>query len=747
MATVSVDRRQGVNSSNAVKTPCKAATTAALTLSGEQTVDGVACVTDDRVLVKDQATASENGIYNVDTGSWTRAKDFDGTFDVVQGTLVPVANGTTNGGQVFRISTANPITIGTTSLAFTFALDAATLTFLQSGIAAGNQVSRTVEDKIGEAHSVKDAKNTGGVQVAGDFSVDDTTGIQSVHDGHLNVTYPAGNYQISAAIELRAWSKVTGAGRSQYLSGSVPSSSNITGTRIIQTAAAIAMRSDATLDAAIYDGNINVSDLTVQGRNNTTTVGTYGLYCLGAQYFSAERVLASFFANSGIYVAASVVNHLNYCSATYCEENGLFLDRQADYQPSSYNAIMTNVIGGTYTQNGDANIKLGTATSSVNLIGVDSESAGAFYPSGDGYGLHITGSANNVNVLGSHFENNKIHIVLGADDSVTTVPQNIRITGNRLWSVSTGSTKIRINAGRGIRIEDNDFFGGGSIYLGPRADNPIISNNRGYPTVTNVDGDNISYNNMETESDWPEPDISAWTTFNCSVAVEEVVSPAGNIPVYKITPTAGSQIQVYYIVVGIAPFNGPHHTYGFWIKYGAATEMTVGWQVLTTGGPTAYSNHSTEGVDSERFSDSWKWVSFGRSIPSTDTGNFRLILDFPVTTTDPIYISAFQSRLGIINVPFHPIDLGIATLANSATPSVFAMKTALTGGTTTITDLIDGALGQELTIIAEHTITITDGTNIFLSGSTNFVMAATDTLTLIRKADGNWYEIGRSDNT
>jgi len=90
----------------------------------------------------------------------------------------------------------------------------------------------------------------------------------------------------------------------------------------------------------------------------------------------------------------------------------------------------------------------------------------------------------------------------------------------------------------------------------------------------------------------------------------------------------------------------------------------------------------------------------------------------------------------------------IPTLANSATPSVAAGgRFWLTGGTTTITDITGGYTGKPITIIAEHSITITDGTNFFLNGSANFVMAATDTLSLVQKADGNWYEIGRSDNT
>jgi hypothetical protein len=94
-----------------------------------------------------------------------------------------------------------------------------------------------------------------------------------------------------------------------------------------------------------------------------------------------------------------------------------------------------------------------------------------------------------------------------------------------------------------------------------------------------------------------------------------------------------------------------------------------------------------------------------------------------------------------------PYSWVIRTLTDDATPSVEGGRLFLTGGTTTITDFDDGVEGQLITIVSEHAITITDGTNIFLSGSANFVMAATDTLTLMCKADGKWYEVGRSDNT
>ena len=122
MTSPTVDRRYGVVGNTAFKAPCVAASTANLTLSGEQTLNGVACVTDDRVLVKDQTTASSNGIYMVDTGDWSRATDFDGTYDIEKGTLVYVTGGTSVGKGIWTVSSSNPITIDTDNISFTSVL-------------------------------------------------------------------------------------------------------------------------------------------------------------------------------------------------------------------------------------------------------------------------------------------------------------------------------------------------------------------------------------------------------------------------------------------------------------------------------------------------------------------------------------------------------------------------------------------------------------------------------------------------
>lgn len=100
------------------KQPVRAATTANVTLSGAQSIDGVSLVAGDRVLVKNQTTASANGIYVVASGSWVRSTDMDVGTEAV-GAATFVSEGTSLGNTVWLQTTDAPITINTTSLAFT----------------------------------------------------------------------------------------------------------------------------------------------------------------------------------------------------------------------------------------------------------------------------------------------------------------------------------------------------------------------------------------------------------------------------------------------------------------------------------------------------------------------------------------------------------------------------------------------------------------------------------------------------
>ena len=78
-----------------VKDSCKVASTGNLTLSGTQTIDGISVSADERVLCKDQSTASENGIYLCKAGSWARADDMAASSDAA-GAFTFIEQGSTN---------------------------------------------------------------------------------------------------------------------------------------------------------------------------------------------------------------------------------------------------------------------------------------------------------------------------------------------------------------------------------------------------------------------------------------------------------------------------------------------------------------------------------------------------------------------------------------------------------------------------------------------------------------------------
>jgi hypothetical protein len=109
----------GVATGLDVKASVRAATTASVTLSGTQSIDGVALVAGDRILVKNQATASANGIYVVASGSWTRSTDADASNEVTSGMFTFVEEGTSNADSGWVLTTDGSITLGTTNLTFT----------------------------------------------------------------------------------------------------------------------------------------------------------------------------------------------------------------------------------------------------------------------------------------------------------------------------------------------------------------------------------------------------------------------------------------------------------------------------------------------------------------------------------------------------------------------------------------------------------------------------------------------------
>lgn len=171
MSSTTTDQINGFSGSTALKQPVRLATTAPVTLEGLAAIDGVVPAEGDRVLVKDQADARQNGIYVASSGDWQRAADFDGTGKGVRGTMVLVNAGTQTG--LWIVTSADPVIFEVSNLSFTIVT---LLLSLASGIAflpAGNISATDVQAAIQELDTEKVAK--AGDTMSGNLTISKNT--------------------------------------------------------------------------------------------------------------------------------------------------------------------------------------------------------------------------------------------------------------------------------------------------------------------------------------------------------------------------------------------------------------------------------------------------------------------------------------------------------------------------------------------------------------------------------------------
>jgi fibronectin-binding autotransporter adhesin len=135
--------------------PVRAATTGSVSLSGAQSIDGIALVAGDRVLVKDQANARQNGIYVVAAGAWERASDANTPADLRAGSYVFVAEGAANGTKGFMLDT-DAIQVGITPLTFSPFTVQATRTnpFTPANVLQSVAAATTTDVVLADAQSI-----------------------------------------------------------------------------------------------------------------------------------------------------------------------------------------------------------------------------------------------------------------------------------------------------------------------------------------------------------------------------------------------------------------------------------------------------------------------------------------------------------------------------------------------------------------------------------------------------------------
>lgn len=188
-----------------------AATTANITLSAPQTIDGIAVIAGDRVLVKNQSTASQNGIYLVAAGAWTRAADAD-SWAELPGAFVFVEKGTINADCGFVCTVDAGGTIGSTNVTFAQFSGAGTYSATGGVTLTGTQFSITTNGITNAMRAQMAAwtlkgNATGSLANEADFTIGSLTH-KSVPAGSDLVMFQ--DQAASGALKYATWTEVIG---------------------------------------------------------------------------------------------------------------------------------------------------------------------------------------------------------------------------------------------------------------------------------------------------------------------------------------------------------------------------------------------------------------------------------------------------------------------------------------------------------------------------------------------------------
>lgn len=176
------------------KASVKAATTAPITLSAPQTIDGIAVVAGDRVLVKNQAAAQDNGIYIVQAAAWTRATDMD-AWTEVPGAFCFVEQGTALADTGWVCTSNAGGTLGTTPITFVQFTGAGTYSAGTGLTLSGTTFSITNTAVTAGSYGSASAVATFTVNAQGQLTAAGSTSIAIAQSQVTNLVTDLGNKQ------------------------------------------------------------------------------------------------------------------------------------------------------------------------------------------------------------------------------------------------------------------------------------------------------------------------------------------------------------------------------------------------------------------------------------------------------------------------------------------------------------------------------------------------------------------------
>ena len=245
------------------KASCRVGTTANITLSGTQTIDGVAVIAGDRVLVKDQTTTANNGIYVAAASTWARSTDAD-TWDELVHAYTFVESGTVNSNNGFVCTVAAGGTLGSTSVTW--------VQFSGAGqITAGAGLTKTGNTlDVGTASSSRIVVNSDNIDLA-------TTAVT------------AGTYQ---SMTVDAYGRVTAGTNPTTLAG-YGITDAYTKTEINTTVSGLLAKTGGTMSGAIAMGANKITGMADPTANQDATTKFYVDSILGSATSAAASASAA----------------------------------------------------------------------------------------------------------------------------------------------------------------------------------------------------------------------------------------------------------------------------------------------------------------------------------------------------------------------------------------------------------------------------------------------------------------------
>jgi hypothetical protein len=261
-----------------VKNSVRVISTADITLSGAQTIDGVAVIAGDRVLVAGQTASETNGIYVVAAGAWSRSIDADTSAKVTAGMYTFVEEGTANQDTGWVLATNNPIVLGTTALSFT--------QFSSAGIVqAGNGLN-----KVGNTLNVV-SSNGGIVSSAGSIAltVDPNATLTITASGIKLADLATGKILIGDASNIATAQTMSGDATLDASGALTISASAITNSKVAANAAIdlSKLASGTTAQVIVADGSGVPTYVDMSG---DATIASSGAITIGAEAVTLPKI-------------------------------------------------------------------------------------------------------------------------------------------------------------------------------------------------------------------------------------------------------------------------------------------------------------------------------------------------------------------------------------------------------------------------------------------------------------------------